>query len=86
MLDLTLRVIPHAVMNEMFNRYAIGVRAHADGVGVKQANLSSEAVRGIARADALQSDEFKVSWNAPLANASGYMRLLRATNFGRVQI
>ena len=32
-------------MKEMFNRYAIGVRA--DGVGVKQANLSSEAVRSI---------------------------------------
>ena len=34
-------------MSEMFNRYAIGVRAHADGVGVKQANVSSVAVRGI---------------------------------------
>jgi len=31
-------------MSEMFNRNAIGMRAHADGVGVKQANVSSEAV------------------------------------------
>jgi hypothetical protein len=29
-------------MGEMFNRNAIGVRAHADGVGVKQANVSSK--------------------------------------------
>ena len=35
-------------MNVMFNRYAIGVRAHADGIGFKQANVSSETVRGIA--------------------------------------
>lgn len=34
-------------MNEMFNPYAIGVRAHADGVGVKQENLSSEAAQSI---------------------------------------
>ena len=34
-------------MSEMFNRNAIGMRAHADGVGVKQANVSSEAARGI---------------------------------------
>ena len=40
-------VIPRTVMNEMFNRYAIGVRAHADGIGVKQANVSSETVRSI---------------------------------------
>jgi hypothetical protein len=29
------------IMTEMFNRYAIGVRAHADGVGVKPASTSS---------------------------------------------
>jgi hypothetical protein len=34
-------------MSEMFNRNGIGMRAHADGVGAKQANVSSEAVRGI---------------------------------------
>ena len=36
-------------MSEMFNRNAnaIGMRAHADGVCVKQANVSSEAARGI---------------------------------------
>ena len=38
-------------MSEMFNRNAIGVRAHADGVGVKQANVSFETVRGIAAGD-----------------------------------
>ncbi|HRA87703.1 MAG TPA: hypothetical protein PK992_06535 [Planctomycetaceae bacterium] len=31
----------------MFNRHAIGVRAHADGVGVKLANLSFMLTRGI---------------------------------------
>ena len=31
-------------MSEMFNRSAIGVRAHADGI--KQANASSKTVRG----------------------------------------
>ena len=36
----------------MFNRYAIGVRAHAEGVGVKQANVSSRAVRGIVKTQA----------------------------------
>ncbi len=36
-------MIPPAVMDEMFNRYAIGVRAHADGVGVKQTKVSFEA-------------------------------------------
>ena len=36
-------------MNHSFNRDAIGVRAHADGIGVNQANLSSEAVRSISR-------------------------------------
>ena len=30
-----LSAIPRTVMSEMFNRNAIGVRAHADGVGVK---------------------------------------------------
>ena len=30
-------------MTEMFNRYANGVRAHADGVGVKQANVRSDS-------------------------------------------
>ena len=39
--------IPRTVMSEMFNRNAIGVRAHADGVGVKRSNVSSEAVQGI---------------------------------------
>ena len=34
-------------MSEMFNRNAIGVRAYADGVGVKRSNVSSEAVQGI---------------------------------------
>ena len=38
-------VIPHAAMSEMFNRYAIGVRAHADGVGVKQVILLSDTAR-----------------------------------------
>ena len=39
-------------MSEMFNRNAIGVRAHADGVAVKRSNVSSEAVPGITpRAD-----------------------------------
>ena len=32
-------------MSEMFNRYAIGVRTHANGVGVKQANVSSKTVQ-----------------------------------------
>lgn len=40
--------IPRTALSEIFNRYAIGVRARADGAGVKQANVSSEAVRGIA--------------------------------------
>ena len=34
-------------MNELFNRYANGVRAHADDVGVKQANVSFETARSI---------------------------------------
>ena len=40
-------VISRAASNEMFNRNAIGVRAHADGVGVKLANLACIPVRGI---------------------------------------
>jgi hypothetical protein len=40
-------MIPRTGQNETFNRYANGVRAHADGVGVKQPNLSLRAVRGI---------------------------------------
>ena len=42
-------LLPHAVVNEMLNRYAIGVRAQADGVGVQQGHLTSEAERGITR-------------------------------------
>jgi hypothetical protein len=42
--------IPRTGQNETFNRYANGVRAHADGVGVKQPNRSLLAVRGIKRA------------------------------------
>ena len=34
-------------MSEVINRNAIGVRAHADGVGVKLANVSFEALLGI---------------------------------------
>ena len=45
--SLPLGTIPRTVMSEMFNRNAIGVRAHADGVGVKRSNVSSEAVQGI---------------------------------------
>jgi hypothetical protein len=41
--------IPRTGQNETFNRYANGVRAHTDGVGVKQPNLSLMAVRGIFR-------------------------------------
>jgi hypothetical protein len=41
--------IPRTGQNETFNRYANGVRAHADGVGVKQPNLTLMAVRGIAK-------------------------------------
>ena len=40
-------MILRTAINEMFSRDAIGVRAHADGVGVKQSNVSFEAVRGI---------------------------------------
>jgi len=32
--------MPRTASIEMFNRHAIGVRAHAGGVGVKLANLS----------------------------------------------
>ena len=39
-------LISRTVMSELFNRNAIGVRAHADGVGVKRSNVSSEAVQG----------------------------------------
>jgi hypothetical protein len=40
-------IYSHAVVKEMFNRNAIGVRAHADGVGVKQ----SKAARDVKKAD-----------------------------------
>ena len=40
-------LIPRTVFGEMFNRNAIGVRAHADGVEVKLINLSLQAVRDI---------------------------------------
>ena len=39
-------MILRAALIEMFNRHANGVRAHAVGVGVKQANVSSETIRG----------------------------------------
>ena len=40
-------VIPRTVSIEMFNRHATGVRAHADGDGVKLAKLSFMPMRGI---------------------------------------
>lgn len=45
--------MPLAVMSDMFNRYASGVRAHAAGVGIKQANVSSKSERGIAKQNRL---------------------------------
>lgn len=42
-------VIPRASTSEMFGRDAIGVRTHADGVGVQRANVLSKSVRSIAR-------------------------------------
>ena len=47
-------------MSEMFNRNAIGVRAHADGVGVKRSNVSSEAVQGITILGSRRS--WSISW------------------------
>ena len=43
-------------MNEMINRNPIGVRAHPDGVGVKQGNVSLEPARSIHPAATLARD------------------------------
>ena len=72
-------------MSEMFNRNAIGVRAHADGVGVKRSNVSSEAVQGInARSE---GGKFADSYPEPCKTSAlarsqfGFANLLRSQRF-----
>jgi hypothetical protein len=41
---IKVKTVAGTAMSEMFNRNVNGVRAHADGVGIKRANVSFEAV------------------------------------------
>ena len=96
--SLPLGTIPRTVMSEMFNRNAIGVRAHADGVGVKRSNVSSEAAQAIVTGAAVDAtevfetsvvclvlNESLVSWRTSRIKLGSTYRSTHRTNRSRLR-